>query len=53
MLVEAILVGIAMVMYVGAEWTAKDVLEQRYTLNNKYDHKRSPAHEAGFSDPES
>ena len=27
MLVEAIIVGIAMAMYVGAEWTAEDVLE--------------------------
>jgi hypothetical protein len=28
MLVEAIVLGIAMAMYVGAEWTAEDTLEK-------------------------
>ena len=27
MLVEAIVIGIAMIMYVGAEWTAEDVVK--------------------------
>ena len=29
MLVEGIIVAIAMAMYVGAEWTAEDVLDEK------------------------
>jgi hypothetical protein len=29
MLVEGIIIGVAMLMYVGAEWTAEDTLEDK------------------------
>ncbi len=42
MLVEAIVLGIAMAMYVGAEWTAEDTLEKQIQkdLKNTYTLKK-------------